>query len=110
MDITFKTDNTRELLHDDAALVKKWGPDVARCIRRRLDDLRAAPCLRDVRGLPGAVAQVGDKKLGRFHLAVQGTHSVLFELVDDGTARRAGKLNWAGVTAIRVLGIGARDD
>lgn len=82
---------------------------MARCIRRRLDDLRAAGTLSDVRGLPVAVATLGDKRLGQFHLAVHPPHGVIFELIDEGPTKRGADLDWAQVTAIRVLGIGTAD-
>ncbi len=108
VDITFKTDKVEQLFHDDVALKKKWGQDMARCIRRRLDDLRAAPTLRDVRGIPGALT--GDaEKLGRLHIAVQPPHGLILEPVDDRAATH-GNADWTQVTTVRVLGIGTADD
>jgi proteic killer suppression protein len=111
VDILFKTDKLELLFHDDAQLEKKWGPDMAQRIRRRLDDLRAVECLHDVRGIPGAVASAGGKSLGKFSLIVQHPHGLLFEVVDERPAKkRAGSLDWAKVTAVRVLGIGPPND
>jgi proteic killer suppression protein len=108
VDIIFKTDKIEQLFHDGVALKKKWGQEMARCIRRRLDDLRAAPTLRDVRAIPGALT--GDaEKLGRLHLAVQPPHGIILEPVDDLAATR-GKVDWTQVTIVRVLGIGTADD
>ncbi|MBI1944704.1 MAG: hypothetical protein HYS27_03350 [Deltaproteobacteria bacterium] len=107
MDITFKTEKLRRLLHDDGSLRTKWGAETARSIRVRLDDLRAAPTLRDVRGIPALVTVLD--KLGRIHVAVQHPHGIFFEPAAR-LSQALTQCDWARIAAIRVLEIGTIDD
>ena len=53
LDITFASNKFEKECNSQRLLVRQQGADRAKRIRRRLDDLRAADCLEDMRPLPG---------------------------------------------------------
>ena len=53
MDIVFENNKLQKECNDQRLLEKNHGKDRAKRIRRRLDDLRAADVLEDMRNLPG---------------------------------------------------------
>ena len=53
MDITFGDKDLKKYANNDRLAVRKLGPKRAQVFKQRLDDLRAADTLEDVRHLPG---------------------------------------------------------
>ena len=53
MNISFESKDLRRYANDDRLAVRKLGARRAALFKQRLDDLRAAETLEDVRHLPG---------------------------------------------------------
>ena len=53
MEISFETKRFEKLCNSDLKLIRELGPQRAKILRRRLDQLRAASNLSTMRNLPG---------------------------------------------------------
>lgn len=85
-------------------LARKYGPDNAKRIRRRLDDLAAAPNLETMRTLPGRCHELTGDLLGLLALDLKHPSRLLFEPAHDPVPTKMdGGLDWAAVTAVRML-------
>jgi proteic killer suppression protein len=104
MVIQFKTDKLRKTCTEAKAMIKTHGPERAKILRRRLDQLRAAPTLGVMKGLPGRCHELlGDRK-GELAIDLDGPFRLIFEPADNPPPQLAdGGLDWASVRAIRVL-------
>jgi toxin HigB-1 len=85
---------------------RTWGAARAKQIRKRLDDLGAAPNLGTMRQLPGKCHELTADLRGQLALSVGANFRLLFEPANDPIPRKAdGGLDWTQVTAIRILGV-----
>ena len=106
MDISFASPQLRDLVHDTRALQRHFGVDVARRVRRRLDDLHAASCLQDLYRGPGRLHELAGDRKGELSMEVAGGLRLTFESANMPTPLKAdGGLDWTGITAIRILAI-----
>jgi plasmid maintenance system killer protein len=105
VDILFQDRKLEKVCNDQSLLVRKYGPLRAKLIRRRLDEFRAAETLEVMRSLP----QVRCHKLkgnreGTLAVDLDHPYRLIFRPANDPVPRKSdGGLNWAEVTAIRVL-------
>ena len=106
MDVTFSTRKLQKTCNSDRGLVKEYGPNCAKRIRTRLDDLNAATTLEVFRSLPGRCHElVGDRK-GQLSIDVEHPLRLLFEPVGDGVQYKAdGGLDWRSVKAVLIIGV-----
>ena len=106
MDISFKTKKLQIRCNSLKDLKREWGDICGGIIRRRLDDLKAAPNLEVMRKLPGRCHElVGDKK-GTLTLDLKHPLRLWFEPNGEGSTQKFdGGLDWAGVTAVCILGV-----
>jgi len=106
MDISFRSGKFRELCNSDRLLIKEFGQHRAKKIRQRLDDLRAAENLGEMRNLPGRCHELKGDRKGQLSLDLDHPHRLIFEVADDPIpVKPDGGLDWSQVTAIRLLGI-----
>lgn len=104
MDIVFQTHTLADECNDIKALTRHYGPDNAKRIRRRLDDLWAAANLAIMRLLPGRCHELSGDRAGQFALDVRHLYRLVFEPAHDPIPRRDdGGLDWSNVTAVRIL-------
>lgn len=72
MEITFQNTKDQSLFNSEKELKREYGQVCAKKIRRRLDDLQAAPTLETMRNLPGRCHELkGDMK---FQLSLDIEH------------------------------------
>jgi proteic killer suppression protein len=86
-------------------LARRYGPRRAALIRRRLDELRDAVVLEDLRNLPGARCHelTGDRD-EQLSVDLDHPYRLILEVADDPVPRRPdGGLDWAQVTTVRIL-------
>lgn len=105
MDIIFKASRLRKECSDQRLLEKRHGERRAKLLRRRLDDMAAAETLEDLRLLPQTRAHelTGDRK-GLLAVDLDHPYRLLFEAANDPVPRKPdGGLDWAKVTAVRIL-------
>jgi len=104
VDIAFRSDKLRRQCTVDRDMVKAWGPERAKRLRRRLADLNAAETLADMRGLPGRTHELREDRAGELAIDLDGPFRLIFEVADEPVPRRPeGGLEWTAVRSIRVL-------
>lgn len=105
-----------KIAFDDRKLAKEWndfsrlrrrhGDRRARLIRQRLDELRAAETLEDMRFLPGPRChELTGNRAGQLSVDLDHPYRLLFMPADPAPTRADGGLDWSQVTAIVVLGV-----
>ena len=106
MDIIFASEKFAELCNNQKALIKQLGPERARRLRRRLDDLRAATTLAEMRHLPGRCHELHGNRSGQFSLDLDHPYRLIFEPAHEPTPRKGdGGLDWTSITRVKVIGI-----
>jgi proteic killer suppression protein len=91
----------------DRAMVRKWGPEMARKLRQRLAELRAADTLDDMRHVPSARCH-GLTRDRKGQLAVDLVHPRRLLFVPDHDplpVKPDGGLDWTAVKKILVLSV-----
>ena len=106
MEILFGTKRLEKLCKSQRELVKTHGPQRAKVIRRRLDQLRAAANLEVMRNLPGRCHELTANRQGTLSVDLDGPFRLIFEPAENPPPAKAdGGLDWQLVTGIRVLGV-----
>ncbi len=106
MDIRFDTSRLREECNDFRRLQRRYGQGAAKLVRRRLDDLRAAETLAVMRPVPGDCHELRGDRKDTLAMKVGGGKRLIFEPAHRPIPRNPdGGLDWAGVTAVTVLGV-----
>ncbi len=106
MDIVFKNNKFQEECINQRLLEKKHGQKRAKCIRRRLDDLRAAEVLENMRSLPGRCHELLHNRSGQLSLDLDHPYRLIFEPADEPIPTKSdGGIDWTKVTAVRILGV-----
>ena len=104
MDIVFKSKQLGKLCNDDRLARKKWGKAQAGILGRRLDDLRAAPSLEVLRGLPGGLHELKGTRAGQLALDLKGGDRLIIEPAHEPPPTKPdGGLDWKQVTAVRIV-------
>ena len=107
MDIEFSTKKLEKECNDGALLKRKHGEQRAKLIRRRLDEMRAAPNL-DVLGTlrgPRCHELKGGRK-GQLSVDLDHPYRLIFEVNQSPVPENlSGGLDWAKVTQIIVVQI-----
>jgi proteic killer suppression protein len=106
--IIFRTERLEKTCNAHAKAVREWGERRARVIGRRLDDLRAAATLADMRFLPGDCHEYKHRMDYTLTLDLDGGKRLFFRPANDPVATLADgvSLDWARVTAIEITGVG----
>jgi plasmid maintenance system killer protein len=105
VDILFRTSRLEKECNSDSLLTRRYGPRRAALIRRRLDELRDAVVLEDLRNLPGPRCHelTGDRD-EQLSMDLDHPYRLILDVADDPVPRRPdGGLNWAQVSAVRIL-------
>ena len=87
-------------------MIRRHGDRRARIIRRRLDDLRAATVLEDMRSLPGRCHELRGDRAGQLSLDLDYPYRLIFEPANDPTPHKANEgLDWTKITAVEIVGV-----
>lgn len=107
MDIQFKTSRLEKACNSRKERVKEWGERRSKVLGRRLDDLRAAGTLDDMRQVPGDCHIYKHRSDGTLTLDLDGGWRLFFRpnhdplpLLSDGES-----LDWTKVTSIVVTDV-----
>lgn len=105
MDIIFKDEDFEEECNKEALLRKRHGTQRAKLLRRRLDDLRAAVNLGEMRRLPGRCHELKGNRAGQLiSLDLDGPYRLIFEVANNPIPLKTdGGLDWIQVTSIKIL-------
>ena len=106
MQIFFSSGEDPHDWNDSKRLVRRHSAHRAKLIRRRLDDMRAAPTLEAMRNLPGRCHELRGNRAGQLSIDLDGPYRLLFEVGDNPVPLKPdGGLDWTKVTTIVVLGV-----
>ena len=79
---------------------------MAKVIARRLDDLRAARSLEDMRNLAGRCHELAGNRAGQLSLDLRGPYRLLFAPAHDPAPTKTdGGLDWTRVTAVEIIAV-----
>jgi plasmid maintenance system killer protein len=106
LDIQFKTEKLAKECNSTKLLIRAHGEARAKLVRRRLDALRAANVLEDLRNTPGRLHELRGDRKGQFSLDLDGPYRLLFTANHDPTpARPDGGIDWTRISAVMILGV-----
>jgi proteic killer suppression protein len=106
MDITFKNQKFEKECNNQKLLQKQHGQIRAKRVRRRLDDLRAANVLEDMRNLPGRCHELRGDRARQLSLDLDHPYRLIFEPANDPIPiKPGGGIDWKKVTVIRIIGV-----
>jgi plasmid maintenance system killer protein len=106
MDIVFKDKKFAKLCNNQKLLVKEFGLDRAKRIRRRLDDLRAAAMLEDMRKTPGRCHELLRDQNGHLSLDLDHPYRLIFEPANNPVPKKPDNgLDWTKISVVAIIGI-----
>ena len=88
MDLAFRSHALEKACNHFRLLVRAHGQARAKLIRRRLDALRAAAALEDLRNAPGRLHGLKGPRKGQLSLDLDGPYRLVFVAFDDPVAER----------------------
>lgn len=107
MEVSFANQKLQKLCNNAGKLRGEYGPECALKIQRRLDELKAAECLEDLRNLPAAKChELKEDRAGQLSVYVEHPKRLIF--VPDHQPVPVGKgggLDWQQVTRVIVIEI-----
>lgn len=104
MEILFASTEWAEDCNDFKRLVRRHNRPRAKLIRRRLDDLRAAPNLHAMRNLPGRCHELKGNRAGQLSVDLDGPYRLVFAPAhNEIPVKPDGGLDWGRVTAVAVI-------
>ena len=111
MDIVFRTKKLERQCCDGKEAVRVWGAEQAKRLRRRLDDLAAAPNLGVFRALPGRCHELKGDRVGQLSLDLVHPDRLVFRPAHNPTPEKPdGGLDWEAVTAVEILEVADTHD
>jgi proteic killer suppression protein len=107
MIISFKDSKTEKVFCDLKGLTRRWGPEQARVIGRRLNELAAAENLEILRSLPQLRAhELSGDRAGQISLDIKHPYRLLIVPDHEKIPRKKdGGLDWKQITKIKILGV-----
>ena len=106
MQILFSSGEDPHDWNDYKRLLRRHNAHRAKLIRRRLDDMRAAPTLEVMRNLPGRCHELRGDRAGQLSMDLDGPYRLLFKVGDNPVPLKAdGGLDWTRVATVVVLGV-----
>ncbi len=98
MDVRFRDKKMAEAAGDRNSLVKNYGSRRAAILMRRLDDIRSAACLADLRFLPGHYHALSGDRKGQWACDLDQPYRLILEPVEDDG-------DWKSVAVIDIIEI-----
>ena len=107
MDILFKTKKFKKQCNSKTLLVRTYGSQCAKLIRRRLDEFQTANSLDDIRYLPQARChELKGNHAGKLSVDLVHPYRLLFRPAKEPIPQKTnGGLDWASVTVVEVIGV-----
>ena len=103
MDILFESTEAAENYNDKKQLVRSHNVQRAKLLRRRLDDLRAAPTLETMRNLPGRCHELKGNRALQLSIDLDGPYRlILYPAHNPVPLKSDGGMDWKKVTAITI--------
>lgn len=105
MNVSFGSSKFAREVNDRKLLVRTYGDRRAKLIGRRLDDLRAAASLADLRNLPGRYHELHGDRKGQISADLDHPYRLLFRPAEPVPVREDGGLDWNRVESVVILGV-----
>lgn len=106
MEITFNSNKFEKECSNQRLLVKRHGSIRARRIRTRLDDLKDADLLENMRYVPGRCHELHGDRAGQLSLDLDHPYRLVFEPDHEPIPRKEdGGLDWTQITAVIIIGV-----
>jgi len=103
MDILFESADAAKEYSDEKQLVRAHNVQRAKLIRRRLDDLRAAPALDTMRHLPGRCHELKGTRALQLSIDLDGPNRlILYPAHNPIPLKPDGGMDWKKVTAVTI--------
>jgi len=106
MDITFDDNKLKKYANDDKRAIRKLGAIQAGLYKERLDDLRAADTLDDVRYLPGNFHELVGTRKGQWACSLDGQNRLIFKPHENPIPENeSGQYIWLEILGVEVVEI-----
>ena len=107
MEIIFASSKLERECNQNKLLIRRYGPERAKLVHRRLDEIRAADSLEVLARLPQVRChELKADRAGQISVDLKHPYRLLFEPAHQPIPRKPdGGLDWAKITAIRILGV-----
>jgi proteic killer suppression protein len=104
VDILFDDPKFATVCNSDRLLKQRFSAQRAKLLRRRLDDLAAAPTLETMRSLPGRCHELKSNRAGQLSLDLDGPNRLILRPhASPPPTKDDGGLCWPKVTALVVV-------
>lgn len=104
MELEFATAELLAIATDDRTARRVLGKDGANKLRRRLDDIEAAPNLSELYRLPGRFEALKGDRAGQYSLRLDGGRRLILEPAEEPRPERPdGSIDTNRVSRIRVI-------
>ena len=106
MHITFTDKKLRKIANDDRVMMKKLGRLRADKFKKRLDQLKFATNLEDVRYLPGKYHELKNDRKGQWACDLDQPYRLIFEPHEDPIpTNEDGQYIWIEIFGVEILEI-----
>ena len=105
MEVSFATKSMQKRCSEEKAMQKQWGKNLARRLRQRLMELRAAATLQDIcRTPPARCHELKGNRKGQLSVDLEHPYRLIFKPDRSPVPRRKdGGLDWDSVTKVLVI-------
>ena len=106
MEVDFSQQKLAKLCNSERDMARRFGPEGATRIARRLAQLEAAPSLEDLRDMPGRCHELVGNRKGTLSVDLHGPYRLLFMPSANPPPRKPdGGLDWSRVDAVTIIDI-----
>ena len=106
MDITFRDKSLKKYANDDRLAIRKLGAKRAQVFKSRLDDLRAAESLEDVRHLPGRYHELAENRKGQWACDLDHPYRLVFTPHEEPVpSDKHGRYLWIEIKGVEIVEI-----
>ncbi len=105
MRISFQQQKLQKVCENWKECVRRFGPEKAKLLQLRLDQLRYAMSLEEMRSLPQVRChELKGNRASQISLDLKHPYRLIFEVADDPVPMQPdGGLDWKGVRSIRIV-------
>ena len=104
MEVCFISPKLADLIQDKRKRTREFGPENAKWIQKRLDNLRFASNLEAMRSLPGRTHELTGDRAGTLAIDLKHGFRLIIEPADDPPPRKEdGGLDWQAITSVLVV-------
>ena len=108
MRIIFKNAKLKKICSDSKRRIREFGPQRARLINLRLNQMWAANNLEELRSLPGPRChELAQDRAGQLSIDIGHPYRLIFVVANDPVPEKPdGGLDWKQVTAVKIWEVG----